>query len=409
MIRINSNYLKLSGNYLFAEIARLVKEYQTKNAGQKIISLGIGDVTQPLAGPIIKAMGLAVTDMSRKETFKGYRSDEGYEFLREKISEMDFKSRGMDMGIDEILISTGAKEETANIQEIFSNDIKIAITDPVYPVYIDSNVMAGRTGKFIDGRYEGVIYLDCDEANGFTPELPSEKADLIYLCFPNNPTGQVATKEYLAKWVKYARENKSLILFDAAYECFITDKDIPHSIFEIEGAREVAIEFRSMSKTAGFTGTRCAYTIIPKELNIWDENGNPHNVNKLWQRRQATKFNGVAYVIQRGAEAVFTKEGRVETEKIVKYYLDNAAIISKGLKDLGIKYSGGKNSPYVWLKTPGGMGSWDFFNKLLNECQVVGTPGVGFGKCGEGYFRLTAFGQREDVETAVERLKKLRF
>jgi LL-diaminopimelate aminotransferase len=407
MIKVNSNYLKLSGNYLFSEIARLTSEYKNKNKDKKVIALGIGDTTEPLMPSVINAMQKAVSEMSDINTYKGYRSDAGYEFLREKIAVMDFQARNVDIGIDEIFISTGAKEDTANIQELFDQNTRIAITDPVYPVYIDSNVMAGRTGEFKNGRYENVTYLDCTEANGFTPDIPKEKVDLIYLCFPNNPTGQVASKEYLTKWVRYAKENNALILFDAAYECFITDKDIPHSIFEIEGAKEVAMEFRSLSKTAGFTGTRCSYTIIPKELVIRDEKGELHNLNKLWSRRQSTKFNGTAYIIQRGAEAVFTEQGRSEARKVINFYLDNAKIIADGLTKLGIRYSGGKNSPYIWLKTPKGLGSWDFFNKLLEECQVVGTPGVGFGKCGEGYFRLTAFGQRENIVEAVGRLNKL--
>lgn len=407
MIKINSNYLKLQGSYLFSEIARLVKEYQDKNRDKKIIRLGIGDVTEPLPQSIIQAIKSATDEMGVSESFKGYRSDEGYEFLREKIKNHDFSSRGINIDIDEIFISTGAKEDVANIQEIFSADSKIAITDPVYPVYIDSNVMAGRTGDFKNGRFENVCYLDCLESNNYIPDLPKEKVDLIYLCFPNNPTGQVATKEILKKWVNYAKENKSLIIFDAAYEAFITDPSIPKSIFEIEGAKEVAIEFRSLSKTAGFTGTRLSYAIIPKESRAFDKNGAAHSLNKLWNRRQSTKFNGVAYIIQRAAEVVFTKEGREDVDKIIKYYLGNAKIIGEGMKKLGIRYSGGINAPYIWLKTPKNLSSWDFFNKLLVECQVVGTPGVGFGKCGEGYFRLSSFGKREDVEEAIERIQKL--
>ncbi|HNZ25614.1 MAG TPA: LL-diaminopimelate aminotransferase [Spirochaetota bacterium] len=407
MIKINSNYLKLQGSYLFSEIARLVKEYQEKNRDKKIIRLGIGDVTEPLPQSIVGAIKKAANEMGVRESFKGYRSDEGYEFLREKIKNHDFSSRGINIDIDEIFISTGAKEDVANIQEILSADSKIAITDPVYPVYIDSNVMAGRTGDFKNGRFENVCYLDCLESNNYIPDLPKEKVDLIYLCFPNNPTGQVATKEILKKWVNYAKENKSLIIYDAAYEAFITDPSIPKSIFEIEGAKEVAIEFRSLSKTAGFTGVRLSYAIVPKESRAFDENGVAHSLNKLWNRRQSTKFNGVAYIIQRAGEVVFTKEGREEVDKIIKYYLGNAKIIGEGIKKLGIRYSGGVNAPYVWLKTPNNLSSWDFFNKLLSECQVVGTPGVGFGKCGEGYFRLSSFGKREDVEEAIDRIQKL--
>jgi len=405
---INKNYLSLQGSYLFSDIAKKIKDYTEKYPDKKVIRLGIGDVTEPLSHSVIKGLEKGVTDMSKKETFQGYRSDEGYEFLRERIIQTDFTSKNVKIDIDEIFISTGAKEDTANIQELFSNDIKIAITDPVYPVYLDSNVMAGRAGSFIDGRYDNIIYLDCTEANNFTPELPKEKADLIYLCFPNNPTGQTATKEYLKKWVDYAKTNKSLILFDAAYEAFIREPGIPHSIFEIEGAKEVAIEFRSLSKTAGFTGTRCAYTIVPKSVNAYDDNNNPHSLNKLWNRRQATKFNGTAYIIQKGAAEIFTPEGQIEVKKTVDFYLENAKIIRAGLDKLNIKYSGGINAPYIWLKTPNNMLSWDFFDKLLNECQVVGTPGVGFGKCGEGFFRLTSFGSRENTIEAIERLSKLK-
>jgi LL-diaminopimelate aminotransferase len=407
MIRINPNYLKLSANYLFAEVGRKVKEYQEKNPSLKVIRLGIGDVTEPLSKPVIDGLLKGVNEMGKRESFQGYPPYEGYDFLRKNIVENDFKSRNINISIDEIFVSTGAKEDTANFQELFSNDVKIAITDPVYPVYLDSNVMAGRAGDFKNGRYSNIVYLDCNEQNNFIPEIPEEKVDLIYLCFPNNPTGQVAGKEYLKKWVKYAKDNKALILFDAAYEAFIRDPEIPHSIFEIEGAKEVAVEFRSLSKTAGFTGTRCAYTIIPKELVIYDDAGNKHNLNKLWLRRQSTKFNGVAYLIQKGAEKVFTKEGQMEVKKTIDYYLENAKIIGNGLQKLGIKYSGGKNSPYIWLKTPGNLGSWEFFDKLLSTCQVVGTPGVGFGGCGEGYFRLTAFGKKEDVIEAIDRLGKL--
>ena len=345
--------------------------------------------------------------MRHKDTFRGYSPYEGYSFLREKICETDFTSRGINIRPEEIYISTGAKEDTANIQELFSNSARLAITDPVYPVYIDSNVMAGRTGKFRKGRYEKVIYLSCTLENDFTPELPSKEADMIYLCFPNNPTGQVASKETLKKWVNYAKKHKSVILFDAAYEAFIKSKDIPHSIFEIEGAREVAIEFRSLSKTAGFTGTRCSYTIIPDDLKVPDINGNIHHIGKLWLRRQSTKFNGTAYVIQKGAYYAFTDEGKSETDKVIDYYLENAKIIADCIKSLGLSFSGGLNSPYIWFKIPDGHTSWEFFDHLLNKCQVVGTPGSGFGRCGEGYMRLSSFGKREDITEAVQRLSKL--
>ncbi|MBP5450008.1 MAG: LL-diaminopimelate aminotransferase, partial [Spirochaetales bacterium] len=321
----------------------------------------------------------------------------------------DFADKGINISKDEIFVSTGAKEDTANFQELFSTDMKIAITDPVYPVYLDTNVMSGRGGDFADGRYSNVTYLDCNAENNFIPAIPTGKVDIIYLCFPNNPTGQVATKTQLTKWVEYAKANNALILFDAAYEAFIREPDIPHSIFEIPGARECAVEFRSLSKTAGFTGTRFAYTIIPNDVMITDETGAKHQLNKIWVRRQATKFNGVSYIIQKGAAAVFTLEGQVQVKKTIDYYLENTKIIGAGLSKLSISYTGGKNSPYIWLKTPNGLGSWDFFHKLLNEANVVGTPGVGFGKCGEGYFRLTGFGARANIEEAMERFSKLKF
>ena len=408
MIKINPSYLKLVGNYLFAEIANQVNDYQKNNPDKKIIKLGIGDVTQPFGKGLIDSFKNAADDMSKIDTFKGYKSDKGYDFLRERIAQFDFKSRGVDISPDEIFISTGAKEDSANIQELFESSTKIAITDPVYPVYVDSNVMAGRAGNHKDGRYDNIIYLNCTKENNFKPELPKEKADLIYLCFPNNPTGQVATKADLKKWVDYAKENKALILYDAAYEAFITEKDIPHSIFEVEGADEVAVEFRSLSKTAGFTGTRLSYTIIPNKVSINDDKGESHNLNKLWDRRQATKFNGVAYIIQKGAEYVFTDEGRNEVNGIINYYLENARIIREGMEALNISYTGGINSPYIWLEAPGGMSSWDFFHKLLAQCQVVGTPGSGFGSCGEGYFRLSAFGDQEQVKEAVKRIKGMK-
>jgi len=408
MIRINNNYLLLQGSYLFAEIAKRFNEYTQKNPSKKVIKLGIGDVTEPLTPAIIKGLEQGVKDMSNIDSFKGYKSDNGYEFLIDKINHLDFKQRGVKLDNNEIFITCGAKEDTANFQELFAENIKIAITDPVYPVYIDSNVMAGRSGNFNNGRYENIVYLDCTADNNFIPEIPKEKVDLIYLCFPNNPTGQTITKSELAKWVKYARENKALILFDAAYEAFIKDDNLPHSIFEIEGAKEVAVEFRSLSKTAGFTGTRLGYTIVPKEVMIYDKNDNKHSLNKLWERRQSTKFNGVSYIIQRGACEVFTENGRKEINKVINFYLENAKIIKDGLTKINIKSSGGINSPYIWLETPNGYSSWDFFTKLLEECQVVGTPGVGFGKCGEGHFRLSAFGDRANIQEAVERLSMLK-
>jgi LL-diaminopimelate aminotransferase len=409
MIRINENYNLLQGSYLFSEVNKRVKAYQEKNTGRKIIRLGIGDVTQPLSPSVIAGMKRGVEDMASAASFKGYGPDQGYDFLREAICDADFQSHGINIGSDEIFITTGAKEDTANIQELFAQDIRIAIPDPVYPVYVDSNVMAGRSGAFTDGRYRNFVYLDCNERNHFTPSLPSEPVDLIYLCFPNNPTGQVATKEELKKWVDYARKNRALILFDAAYEAFIRDPGIPHSIYEIEGAREVAIEFRSLSKTAGFTGTRCAYTMIPRDLMAWDAAGNPHSLNQFWFRRQSTKFNGTAYVIQRAAEQVFSSKGKEESRAIIDYYLGNAKLISEGIKSQGWNFSGGTNSPYIWFKTPDGLNSWEFFDRLLSECQVVGTPGAGFGKCGEGYFRLSSFGSRENVQEAMERILQVKF
>jgi LL-diaminopimelate aminotransferase len=409
MIKLNKNFLLLQKNYLFAEIANRVNEYSKKNPEKTIIRLGIGDVTEPLSQSVIKGLQEAVFEMSKRETFKGYCDYEGYEFLRHIINESDFKSRGIKLDDDEIFISSGAKEDTANFQELFDNKIKIAIPDPVYTVYLESNIMAGRAGKLKNGRFSNIYYLDSHEGNNFKPSLPNKKIDLIYLCFPNNPTGQTLTKDELAQWVDYARKNKSLILFDAAYEAFIREEDVPHSIFEIDGAKEVAVEFRSLSKTAGFTGTRCSYTIIPKELFIYDDKGGKHSLNKLWLRRQSTKFNGTAYIIQKGAYQVFTDQGKKECTDTINYYLANAKIIKDGLSKLGIKSSGGINSPYIWLKVPGNLSSWEFFDRLLNECQVVGTPGSGFGKCGEGYFRLTSFGKKENVEKAMQRISLLKF
>lgn len=409
MVKINENYLKLQGSYLFSEIAKRVSNFKDNNPNTKIIKLGIGDVTKPLTPSVIKGLQEGVIDMSKQETFKGYRSDKGYEFLRQIIAESDFKNNGINIDSEEIFISTGAKEDTANFQELFDTNCKIAITDPVYPVYLDSNVMAGRTGNFNNGRFEGVTYLDCTKKNNFTPELPNESVDIIYLCFPNNPTGSVLTKNELKKWVDYAKKNNSLILFDAAYEAFVTQKDIPKSIFEIEGADEVAVEFRSLSKRAGFTGTRLSYTIIPKKIMINDNNGNKHSLNSLWERRQTTKFNGVAYIIQKGAYYAFTRDGKEETNKLIKYYLNNAKIICEAISSLGFKYSGGVNSPYVWVKTPDDISSWDFFDILLKKAFVVGTPGVGFGKSGEGYFRFSSFAEESDVKEAMDRIIKLKF
>lgn len=405
MVRMNERFEQLQGSYLFAEVGRRVNEYKQNNPEKKVIRLGIGDVTEPLTSSVVKGLKSAVDEMSVRETFQGYPPYEGYEFLREIISRTDFKNRGIDISPEEIYVSTGAKEDTANFQELFSVNSRLAITDPVYPVYVDSNVMAGRAGNFKNGKYEKIVYLPCRKENDFKPELPKQKVDLIYLCFPNNPTGQTLKKDELKVWVDYARKNGSLILFDAAYEAFVRDADTPKSIYEIEGAKEVAVEFRSLSKTAGFTGTRCAYTIIPKELQVADSKGKPQPLGKLWLRRQSTKFNGVAYIIQKGAYEVFTEAGQNEARALVDFYLGNAKIISEGIQSLGLSYTGGKNSPYIWFQVPAGIDSWGFFDRLLNECQVVGTPGVGFGSCGEGYFRMSSFGKREDVVEAIERLK----
>lgn len=405
MALVNENHLKLPGNYLFAEIGKRVAAFKENNPSADIIRLGIGDVTRPLPMACIDAMHKAVDDMSRVETFKGYPEYEGYDFLINAIIEKDYKARGISIGTDEIFVSDGAKSDTANIQEIFGQNSRIAVTDPVYPVYVDSNVMAGRTGTYTDGKWSNVTYLPCTADNGFTPELPKEKVDLIYLCLPNNPTGMTLTRDQLKIWVDYAVKNKCIILFDSAYEAYISQEDVPHSIYEIEGAKEVAIEFRSFSKTAGFTGTRCAYVVIPKEVKALTEDGQEVGLNRLWYRRQATKFNGVSYIIQRGAEAVYSTEGQKQIKDIIGYYMTNASIIKNGLESIGLKVYGGVNAPYIWLRTPGGMDSWAFFDKLLGEANIVGTPGVGFGPSGQGYFRLTAFGNRENTEAAVERFK----
>lgn len=404
MIHINENYLKLKSPYLFAEIEKRVSSFKASNPDKEIISLGIGDVTKALPEACIKAFRTAVEEMGEDKTFRGYRSDKGYPFLRDKIAEKDFKSRGADISPDEIFISDGAKCDTGNIQEIFSPDIKVAIPDPVYPVYVDTNVMAGRTGEWEDGRYEGLIYMDATEENDYIPDLPAEKVDLIYLCFPNNPTGATISREKLKNWVDYARENKALILYDAAYVAFIRNNDIPQSIYEFEGSKDIAIEFRSFSKTAGFTGTRCAYTVVPKECKAYDENGKKHSVLDMWNRRQSTKFNGVSYPVQRAAEAVYTEEGQQQVRSLINYYMENARIIRKVFEELGYKCNGGENSPYVWIKT--GKDSWDFFDLLLEKANVICTPGSGFGRCGKGYIRISSFNSLEKVKEAVERIEK---
>jgi LL-diaminopimelate aminotransferase len=409
MAKINENFLKLQAGYLFPEIGRRKKAFQQANPDAEIISMGIGDVTQPPAPAVIEAMKTAVDEMGESETFRGYDDGGiGYEFLRQAIKENDFGSRGVDIDIDEIIISDGTKCDTGNMQEIFGLDNVVAVSDPVYPVYVDTNVMAGRTGGPAGrGRYEGIVYMPCTEENHFTPDLPQQKVDLIYLCFPNNPTGAVATKRHLKKWVDYAREHEAIILFDAAYEAFITDPNIPHSIFEIDGSKEVAIEFRSFSKTAGFTGLRCAFTVIPKELKAYTGDGRAVEVGPIWKRRHCTKFNGVSYVTQAGAAAVYSPEGREQNQKIIDLYMANARLICESLTELGFTVYGGVNAPYIWLKTPKGMGSWEFFDMLLNEAHVVGTPGAGFGSAGEGFFRLTAFATGENVKEALRRFAKI--
>ncbi len=405
MIKVNSNYGKLQASYLFSDIAKRVNAFIDANPDKKIIKLGIGDVTRPLPDACIKAFHDAVDEMSAGETFRGYGPEQGYDFLREAIAKNDYQDQGCDISADEVFVSDGAKCDTGNIQEIFSNDIKIAVPDPVYPVYVDTNVMAGRTGEFKDGRYEGLIYLNSTEENNYVPALPEEKVDLIYLCFPNNPTGATATKEQLKEWIDYAKANKAIILFDAAYEAFIRDESLPKSIYEIEGAKEVAIEFRSYSKTAGFTGTRCAFTVVPKECKGYDADGNEVAIHTLWNRRHCTKFNGVSYPVQKAAEAVYSEEGKKQVKELSDYYLRNAKIIKEKMVSFGLHCIGGENSPYIWIKT--GTDSWEFFDKLLNEAAVVCTPGSGFGSCGAGYIRISAFNDYEKVVEAMERLEKV--
>lgn len=403
MIRINDHYLKLQDSYLFANIAKRVKTYQDEHPDREIIRMGIGDVTRALPPACIRAFHDAIDEMSRDTTFRGYGPEQGYGFLREKIAEHDFQSRGAQITADEIFVSDGAKCDTGNIQEIFDTDIRVGIPDPVYPVYLDTNVMAGRTGNYQEGRYQGIVYLDCTRENGYIPDLPDSPPDLIYLCFPNNPTGATITKAQLKTWVDYAIDNKSLILFDAAYEAFIRDDQLPHSIYEVEGANEVAIEFRSFSKTAGFTGTRCAYTVVPKQCRAFTASGNPVQVHHLWNRRHTTKFNSVSYPVQRAAEAVFSSEGRDQIRALTDYYLTNADYIRNAVRQWGFECVGGENSPYIWID--GRQDSWKFFDLLLNKAGVVCTPGAGFGRCGQGYIRISAFNSFENVEKAMDRIR----
>lgn len=397
MINVNENFLDVKQSYLFSEIAKRVEEYKRKKPNADIIKLGIGDVTLPLVPKVIEAMHNALDEMGNKETFRGYGPEQGYEFLREKIAEFDYKKRGIEIALDEIFVSDGAKCDTGNIVDILGVDNTVAITDPVYPVYLDTNIMSGR---------KNIVFMKSNAENNFIPEIPKERIDIIYLCMPNNPTGTTLNREELKKWVDYANENKSLILYDAAYEAFIVEDDVPHSIYEIEGAKKVAIEFKSFSKVAGFTGVRCAYSIIPKELKAYTKDGKEVCLNSLWNRRQCTKFNGVPYVTQRGAEAIYTKEGQTQIRDNIEYYRRNAKVIREGLKKAGYEVYGGVNAPYIWLKVPKGFTSWEFFDMLLEEKNIVGTPGVGFGDAGEGYFRLTAFGSYENTLKAIERICK---
>ena len=404
MIRVNENYAKLQSSYLFSEISKRVQAYQSANPDKSVIRLGIGDVTEPLPPACVTALHKAVDEMSSRSSFRGYGPEQGYDFLRNAIAENDYRSRGAAVDTDEIFISDGSKCDTANIQELFAGKLTIAIPDPVYPVYVDTNVMAGRAGRAVKGRYKGLVYLDSTEANGFVPDLPESPVDLIYLCFPNNPTGATATRAQLAAWVEYAKANRTLILFDAAYEAFIRDPSLPRSIYEIEGARDVAIEFRSFSKTAGFTGTRCAFTVVPKSLLAWNKKGEAVPLHPMWNRRHTTKFNGVSYPIQRAAEAVYSMDGKQQVKSLIDFYLGNAALIRATLAELGYSMTGGENSPYIWVNV--GKDSWRFFDRLLKRAQVVTTPGAGFGRCGKGFIRISAFNSRENVVEAMRRLRK---
>ena len=406
MALVNEHFLKLPGNYLFSDIAKKVNTYKVTHPKEKIIRLGIGDVTQPLAPAIIEAMHKAVDEMAVQDTFRGYGPEQGYSFLIDTILKNDFASRGISLEPSEIFISDGAKSDTGNIGDILRHDNSVGVTDPVYPVYIDSNVMGARAGNLESGKWSNIVYIPCLAENDFIPELPSRRVDILYLCYPNNPTGTTLTKDELKRWVNYALANDTLILFDAAYEAYIQDPDIPHSIYEIKGAKKVAIEFRSFSKTAGFTGMRCGYTVVPKELNGFTLEGERVQLNKLWNRRQCTKFNGTNYITQRAAEAVYSPEGKEQVKEIINYYMTNARIMKEGLQQCGLKVYGGDNAPYLWIKTPKGLTSWKFFEKMLYEVSIVGTPGVGFGPSGEGYLRLTAFGDRDNTLEAMARLKK---
>lgn len=404
MANINDNFQKLQKSYLFIEIANKVKAYKDSHAGADIISLGIGDVTQPLAPVVIEAMQKAVVEMGNKNTFKGYGPEHGYDFLRRAIVENDFAARNVQIDLDEVFVNDGAKSDTGNIGDILGLNNTICVTDPIYPVYIDSNVMGGRAGDQENGTWTNIVYVPCTAENNFTPQIPDRHVDIIYLCYPNNPTGTVISREELEKWVSYALANHSIIMYDAAYEAYIQDEAIPHSIYEIEGAKKCAIEFHSYSKTAGFTGVRCGFTIVPKELTAYNGNGEEVCLNQLWARRQGTKYNGTSYISQRAAEATYTPEGKEQIKASIKYYMDNARIMRDALKRLGLAVYGGENAPYLWVKTPDGVSSWKFFDELLREAHVVCTPGVGFGPSGEGYVRFTAFGSRENCIEAMYRI-----
>jgi LL-diaminopimelate aminotransferase len=407
MAYINENFIKIPPTYLFSEIAKRVEQHKAEKPSAKIIRMGIGDVTLPLPDASVDAMIKAAEEQRHAETFRGYGPEQGYEFLRQAIVENDFRARGIKLDVDEVFVSDGAKSDTGNIGDIFGIDNRVAITDPSYPVYVDTNAMAGRAGEPNEfNEWNRLTYLPCNEANNFVPQLPDKKVDMIYLCYPNNPTGTTLSKQQLQVWVEYAKANRSVILFDAAYEAFITEENVPHSIYEIEGAKEVAIEFRSFSKTAGFTGTRCGYTVVPKELVGYTHQGEAVALNKLWLRRQSTKFNGTSYIVQRGAEATFTPEGRKQVKQLIEYYLGNARIIREGVAKLGLKVFGGVNAPYVWVKAPDNMKSWEYFDFLLKQKNIVTTPGAGFGRSGEGYIRFSAFGSRENTIEAMERLIK---
>lgn len=406
MAHVNENFLKLPGSYLFSDIAKKVKAYQESHPDKRLIRLGIGDVTRPLPQASIEAMHRAVDEMANKSTFHGYGPEQGYDFLIDTIIKNDFEPRGIELSSSEVFISDGAKSDTGNIGDILGLDNKVAVTDPVYPVYVDSNVMGGRASQLNGKQWSDITYMPCTAENNFIPSIPSNRIDVIYLCYPNNPTGTTLTKAELKKWVDYALSHDALILFDAAYEAYIREDDIPHSIFEIEGAKRCAIEFRSFSKTAGFTGVRCGYTVIPKEVTATTATGERVALNALWNRRQCTKFNGTSYITQRGAEAIYSKEGKQQVRETIDYYMENARIMREGLTAAGIQVFGGKNAPYLWVKTPEGFTSWQFFDHLLNEANIVSTPGVGFGPSGEGYLRLTAFGQREDCIEAIQRISQ---